>query len=151
MVSLMRRGWVLVVMLVLLPMAGPADEGVEERGREAYALSRELMSPYCPGRTLADCPSPNAAALREEIRDQLAAGASSEEVRADLERRFGDQVRAVPRGPLVWGIPILVLLAGAIALGVALRRLSSPQGREAEAISPELQQEIERELRERGL
>jgi cytochrome c-type biogenesis protein CcmH len=148
----MRRGWVLVwVMLVLLPIAGYADDSVVDRGREAYALSRELMSPYCPGRTLADCPSPNAAALREEIRDQLAAGATIDEVRGDLERRFGDQVRAVPRGPLVWGIPILVLLAGAIALAVALRRLSRPQGGQAEAISPELEREIERELRERGL
>lgn len=152
MVWAMRRGWILLwAVVVLLPLAGFADQAEEERGREAYALSRELMSPYCPGRTLADCPSPNAAALREEIREQLAAGASTKEVRADLERRFGDQVRAVPRGPLIWGIPILVLLAGAIALAVALRRLSSPQGKQAEEISPELEQEIERELRDRGL
>ena len=36
--------------------------------RTAHELSRELMSPYCPGRTLADCPSPDAGAVRDEIR-----------------------------------------------------------------------------------
>lgn len=146
------RPWILTgALLTALAASAPSaaqDRSVDE-GRAAYSLSRELMSPYCPGRTLADCPSPNAAALREEIRGRLAEGATPDEVRSDLEARYGDRVRAVPRGALVWIIPAAVLLAGLIGLGVALRRLSAPA--EDASVAPELEREIERELRERGL
>ena len=41
-----------------------------------YDVANELMSPFCPGRTLADCPSPDAASLRMWIAVQAAAGRS---------------------------------------------------------------------------
>ena len=46
-------------------------------------LSNELMSPYCPGRTIAACPSPNARKLedragsREQLRAVLRAAAEA--------------------------------------------------------------------------
>src|SRR5262249_61611463 len=40
----------------------------------AYDLPNDLMSPFCPGRSLADCPSPDAASLRMWILVQAAAG-----------------------------------------------------------------------------
>ena len=77
-VSLMGRFLAVVFWALLLVPLGPVNgaeaETPTEKARAAYALSRELMSPYCPGRTLADCPSPDAAALREEIRDRIEAG-----------------------------------------------------------------------------
>ena len=91
--------------------------------REAHALSRELMSPYCPGRTLADCPSPDAAAVRREIRTRLAAGETSDQVRAGLEHRFGDAVVGVPRTPLGWILPGLGLLLGIWMLRRAWSRI----------------------------
>lgn len=143
----------LVLALVLGMVCGPA-EGADseiEKGREAYALSRDLMSPYCPGRTLADCPSPDAAALREEIRTRIGEGVPAEQVRADLERRFGSRVQGVPRGALGWSVPGLVLLAGAVLLVIAIRRLSRPAVEDEPAIPTDLEREIERELRDQGL
>lgn len=82
----------------------------------AYDLADELMSPFCPGRTLAECPSPQAADLRMWLVTQEAAGASREEVEAILYDRFGDVIRPTPR-PEGWGltayvIPVLAFLAG---------------------------------------
>ena len=66
------------VLLILAVLAAPAlaVEDAVERARRAYALAGELLSPYCPGRTLADCPSPDAGALREEIRTRIDSGES---------------------------------------------------------------------------
>ncbi len=59
----------------------------------AYELSGELMSPFCPGRTLAECPSPQADELRLWIITQEAAGATRAEVERTLYQRFGDSIR----------------------------------------------------------
>ena len=45
----------LALAFALLAVTGLAQDDVEiARARAAHELSRELMSPYCPGRTLAD-------------------------------------------------------------------------------------------------
>ncbi len=151
----MRRSLALVVLGLLLLALGPVDEAAAEtpteKARAAYALSRELMSPYCPGRTLADCPSPDAGALREEIRDRIGAGVPPEVIRADLERRFGSAVRGTPASALGWTLPALALAFGALGLGVALAKLSRRSAEapaDDEPLPPDLEREIEEELRE---
>ena len=84
------------------------------------------MSPFCPGRTLAECPSPQADELRLWILEQARAGATREEVEAELLRSFGDKLRQAPRaegiGLLAYGVPGVFLLAGGALLVVFLRR-----------------------------
>jgi cytochrome c-type biogenesis protein CcmH len=143
----------LAALAALTPLASPvhAEEGAEV-GREAHALSRDLMSPYCPGRTLADCPSPDAGQVREEIRTRMRSGESAEAIRADLESRFGAAVRGVPQSVLGWAIPGLLLAAGGLLLVVALRRLSArPAPGPVQEADPELEQRLDAELRKRGL
>jgi len=98
-----------------------------------YALAHELMSPYCPGRTLAACTSDQAAELRQWILLQEAAGASQEEVMGVLEQRFGDVIRSSPEaegwGLAAWLLPGAVLLVGALAVvGVLRRMVAKPEG-----------------------
>ena len=151
------RAYPFVLLLATLCLVGRPDARADARGfedaRRAHALARDLMSPYCPGRTLADCPSPDAAALRAEIRGLLRAGLDETGVRARLEERFGDAVIGVPRGVLGWTLPGLVLLAGAGVLVFVLRRISGGEGGSDPGPSddPELDEELERELRDRGL
>lgn len=143
----------LAALAALTPLASSvhAEDGGEV-GRQAHALSRDLMSPYCPGRTLADCPSPNAAQVREEIRTRMRGGESTQEIRADLESRFGAAVRGVPQSILGWAIPGLILAAGGLVLAIALRRLSArPAPGPARQADPELERRLDAELRERGL
>lgn len=151
------RTYSALLLVVTLLAAGlsdaRADEQSSERARRAHALAREVMSPFCPGRTLADCPSPDAAALREEIREFIDAGVEKEAILARLEARFGDAIRGVPRSIWGWTFPGLVLLAGAVALVAVLRRISRreavPDAGPVE--DPELEEELERELRARDL
>ena len=118
----------LLACLVLGLAAVPA-QAVEPEDSWAYDLAGDVMSPYCPGRTLASYPSPQAAELIQWIALQEAAGASREEVEAQLYARFGDVIRAAPK-PEGWGlaayaIPLISALAGIGLVVWVLRRLSA--------------------------
>ncbi len=121
-----HRAQVGIVLLVGLLSAGApqADPAESEWG---YALAHELMSPYCPGRTLAACPSEQAAEVRQWILIQEAAGATRAEVIANLEVRFGEEIHSAPAaegwGLAAWGLPAGALALGALMVFWVLRRM----------------------------
>ena len=96
--------------------------------RRARALADELMSPFCPGRTLSDCPSPNATAVREEIRAWVHQGQSDEQIRTALRARFGASLAGEPESPWAKAAPLAVIAGVAILFALGLRRiLARPQ------------------------
>jgi cytochrome c-type biogenesis protein CcmH/NrfF len=114
-----------VLLLLALFAAGPAA-AAEPDERWAYDLAHDLMSPYCPGRALAECPSPQADQLRLWIIGQARAGATREQVEAELAANFGDQIRQAPRaegiGVVAYALPVAFVVGGAVLLVVFLRR-----------------------------
>jgi cytochrome c-type biogenesis protein CcmH/NrfF len=119
------------VLGVLAPAAAPvAVSAATDQETWAYDLAHELMSPYCPGRALAECPSPQADELRLWIIEQARAGATRAEVEAELAANFGDQIRQAPRaegiGLVAYVVPAAFVAAGAALLVVFLRRSGSP-------------------------
>ncbi len=137
--AIRARAAVAIVALVLGTFAAswpaePAHAAAPEDGY-AYDLARELMSPFCPGRTLASCPSPQAAELIQWIILQEQAGATRAEVEEQLYARYGDVMRGAPK-PEGWGlaayvIPVLAAIAGVGLVWLVLRRLSSGGGETA--------------------
>ena len=109
-------------------VAQTADSSASEPSW-AYELWHDVMSPYCPGRTLAECPSPQADELRLWILTQSAAGASREEVEASLYARSGDQIRTTPRaegwGLAAYVIPVVAFVFFGVVVVWVLRRLVS--------------------------
>jgi cytochrome c-type biogenesis protein CcmH len=109
-----RRAMLLVGVAALTGAAVPAQEPAAQK--TARELAHELMSPFCPGRTLADCPSPQAAQLRDHIRARLDSGATRAEVVDELYATYGDTILGAPRarglGLLAWIVPGVFLLAG---------------------------------------
>ncbi len=109
-------------LFVLCLCLAPAWVGAQPEDQEpswGYALSHELMSPFCPGRTLAACTSPQAAEVRQWILLQEAAGADRGEVILILQERFGDAVRSMPEGE-GWGLAAWLLPGGSLAVGAVL-------------------------------
>lgn len=86
----------------------------------------ELMSPYCPGRSLQDCPSTKAAELKQEIRDMVASGSSKQEIVDQMKTRFGDEILAMPPivgfGIMAWLLPIVFFGLGLVIFIFWLRR-----------------------------
>ena len=134
-----RRRALLAGLPALLALAGAlllaslpaAAARAADRADEAWAydLARDLMSPYCPGRALAECPSPQADALRLWILQQARAGASREQVEAQLLQTFGDKLLQAPRaegmGLVAYVVPAVLVVAGAGLLALFLRRQSA--------------------------
>jgi cytochrome c-type biogenesis protein CcmH len=81
------------------------------------ALTHELRCMQCQNEALADSPVDLAADLRREVRDQLIAGKSDDEIRAWMTARYGDFILFRPRYSLrnawPWGAPGVLLLIGA--------------------------------------
>ena len=121
---------VLGSVLVLSPAATAAPEDVANR------ISEQVMSPFCPGVTLHDCPSPQADALRERIRGWAAAGQSEDRIMERLVAEYGEEVRATPPGDgggiTAWVVPALVAVAGATTAGFLARRWTKARARERE-------------------
>lgn len=132
------------------PAAAP---GAEQTNAEAARLFREVMSPFCPGLTLADCPSPDAFTLRDEIERRLARGESREAILNELVGTYGTQILSdpsdTPIGAVVWGVPFAVAALAAVALALVVRRATRTHGTEravAVAGSPGLADRLEEEL-----
>jgi cytochrome c-type biogenesis protein CcmH len=138
----------LLLALTLAPGARAEQPAAEESW--GYQLSRELMSPFCPGRALSECPSPQADELRLWILQQARAGVPREQVEAELYQSFGDKLRQAPRaegvGWLAYAVPGAFLAAGAVLLVVFLRR--SGRGAGAPAPAAPLDPALERALDE---
>ena len=158
--SRIAAGLAMAAALVLLgtgPVAANEPEGW------SYELWNELMSPFCPGRSLADCPSDRADSLRMWILVQESAGRAREDVEQELVERYGDSVLSAPRargfGLTAYAVPIAVFLGGGCVVAVFLRRFTRRAGsgadaRGAEAAPPviaesdrlELERRIDEEL-----
>lgn len=149
----MERARLAAAAFLLLVLALPAGPGGAE---EAWSgqLVDELMSPYCPGRTLRNCPSPQAGELIQWIENQEQAGRERESVYQELLREFGEEIRQAPPatgiGLVAYAIPVLAFLAGgglvAIFLRHAARRGAPPPAPAAAPVDPELERLVDEEL-----
>jgi cytochrome c-type biogenesis protein CcmH/NrfF len=124
-----RIYFVTAVAVAMATSVSPLYAQIErdDLDRKAYEVYQQVFSPFCPGRSLNDCPSSKAHDLKLEIRQQLEQGADPAVVLERVFQRFGDQYRAVPQysgfGKLVWWAPLSFLIIGAIvALFIARGR-----------------------------
>ena len=96
----------------------PSDDPVIEQ--RLANLSKELRCLQCQNQTLADSPAGLAADLRREIRVQMKAGKSDQEIITFLTQRYGDFILYKPRVTfttyLLWFGPFVLLLAGLYVL-----------------------------------
>lgn len=138
--------------LLLNSLMAYADEMSSVAEQQSHEISSLVMSPFCPGRTLNDCPSSSASELRANITAMLSSGKSQEEVLEELYMRYGEQIRAMPKkegiGLLAWILPGAFLFAGAAFLGVWLRRhrRAAVSVQQKPALDPEMTRRIEEEI-----
>ena len=114
-------------LLCLLPLMVMAQVQEEEKSSgdpvieaRLAKLSHELRCLQCQNQTLADSPSGLAADMRREIREQMKAGKSDQEIIAFLTERYGQFIlykpRVAPVTYLLWFGPFVLLLAGLAVL-----------------------------------
>ena len=98
----------------------------------ADKLFDELLSPFCPGLTLKNCPSPAADSLRRSIRGHLEGGASISEVKAALVDAYGQTILGAPPATgfnlVLWVLPWVSVAAGGAALALLILRRRRREG-----------------------
>ena len=117
---------VFILILVLISLTAPAlakeaqpveDPQIEQR---MQALTQQLRCLVCQNETLADSRADLAEDLRKEIREQMKAGKSDQEIIAFLTQRYGDFVLYKPPVKattyLLWFGPFVLLLGGTLVL-----------------------------------
>lgn len=132
----MRR---LVIALVLAAIASSSslavqpeemlkDPKLEARARE---LSRELRCMVCQNQSIDESEAPLARDLRLLVRERLTKGDTDQQVLDFLVVRYGEFVLLKPplesRTIILWALPPVALLAGAVGLFFAVRRRRTVQ------------------------
>ncbi|HKO90500.1 MAG TPA: hypothetical protein VJU61_05075 [Polyangiaceae bacterium] len=105
--------------------AAPPVELPEELEREAEAIARSVMSPFCPGRTVSSCPV--AGPWRDDIRRWVGERVPADEIRKRLAERVPEHnLMGVPPNRLGWVLPVGLGLLAAASLFFLLKRLIKP-------------------------
>jgi cytochrome c-type biogenesis protein CcmH len=92
------------------------------------ALTHELRCMQCMNNSIADSPVGLASDLRRQVKEQLIAGKSDQEIREYMVQRYGDVILFTP--PMsgaslwVWLVPVLAVF-GAVTIGVLIVRRRS--------------------------
>lgn len=85
-----------------------------EASKRVNRLSDELKSPFCPGKTLLNCTSYQAFALRKEMTEMILAGKSDEEILNALRESFGEILENPPQPWYTILVPIMPFILGAM-------------------------------------
>ena len=128
----------------------PSDDEVNE-------VAKGMYCPVCENVPLDVCPTQACKQWRDTIREKLALGWSQGEIEQYFVNQYGDRVLATPPATglnwLVYLLPPVVFVIGAVVLAGAVRSWRSPQepvadANHEESTDPYLEQ-VEEELRRR--
>lgn len=99
-----------------------ADPGLEARAR---ALSEGLRCMVCQNQSIDESDADLARDLRVLVRQRIVAGDTDQQVMDYIVSRYGEFVllkpRFEPRTALLWGTPVVLLLAGGIFIVLTAR------------------------------
>lgn len=95
-------------------MWAPANNVPDREAEKLLSeLSSDLMSPFCPGRTIASCPSGQARKLEERILADAKEGKTREEIEQTLVADYGSDIIGYRPPP---SLLITTIVGGALAL-----------------------------------
>lgn len=132
-----RHSLFLLLALLLLALPATAQEPVTDD--EINAVARDLYCPVCENTPLDVCPTQACQDWRDEIRVQLAQGRSEAEIQQYFVERYGPRVLSEPPregfNQIVWLLPIVGVVIGAILFGIYLNNLRKDSGDDTMSVS----------------
>ncbi len=136
---------VATLSLTFTPLTEAQQSSIEQASTTLYDT---IMSPYCPGRTLGSCPSPQAREMRHEINRDLQAGKTVDAIKETLVQKYGPEILGTPErrgfGLFAWFVPVAFLFIGCF---IVVRRAARAKEGTTTLTKRELERvEVEREL-----
>ena len=115
-------GSVLVVALVI----GSRPQGHPTLDERTRAVAATMRCPECTDKSMAASDAPTSVASRGEIRRQLEAGKSPNEVRGWFEARYGATILLTPQRKgiegLIWAVPVVAFVVASAVLAAVFAR-----------------------------
>lgn len=161
---MMRRKLILATLVFAASMFAVAFVGAQEGNPEfptdddVNAIAKQLYCPVCPNTPLDVCETQACKDWRDQIRDQLTAGWTDQQIINYFVVQYGERVLAEPQRSgftsLVWLLPVIAVLLGIVIVWQILRAWRSRQFPEADLqpleqlVSREILEQIEKELQE---
>jgi cytochrome c-type biogenesis protein CcmH len=129
----------------------PTDDDVN-------AIAKKLYCPVCPNTPLDVCETKACKDWRQQIRDELTAGWSEQQIIDYFVSQYGERVLAEPQRSgftsLVWVLPVISIVLGLIVVRQVLKswragaRQPASAGFTAAPIAPDVLAKIEQELQQ---
>jgi cytochrome c-type biogenesis protein CcmH len=113
-------GWSLIMALLIIAIPTFAQDSYVS-DNEVLAIAEKMYCPVCENIPLDECQTTTCMEWKEEIRNQLAQGESSDEIITSFVTRFGDHVVGTPQDPILRALTIItpiIAILFAIAMGV---------------------------------
>lgn len=149
---------VIAASLVAVSVAYAQDEQPGyPTDNDVNLVAKKLYCPVCPNTPLDVCETQACQDWRAQIRDQLSAGWTEQEIIDYFVAQYGERVLAEPRRKgftsLVWFLPLVIVLIGLGIVYEVLRnwkkqKLVPTSAAPASSISRDVLEKIEREIRE---
>lgn len=159
----MKRKLILILFILLSSLFTVAVASAQDGGPnfpnddDVLLIAKKLYCPVCPNTPLDVCETQACQDWRAQIRDQLSAGWTEEQIINYFVNQYGERVLAEPqRGgftSLVWLLPVLAVLLGLwvayeILKGWKSRQPATEPVPDKPRVSPEILARIEKELQE---
>lgn len=146
-----------IMLLVAIPLGSAQGEAATDN--DVIRVAERMYCPVCENIPLDECQTGACLEWKEEIRGQLTAGRSDQEVIDSFVARFGDHVVGVPQDPVLRALTVIMPLLGTVlAIGVGVhtfrlfgrrQRLGLPEQAEASGRVPDdvYRQRLEADVR----
>ncbi len=116
----------MAIILSIVLGSCSAPERTQLLDEKAQDIYRSLMCPICPGQTIEQSQNELSAQMRALIREKLEQGQSKGEILQFFVERYGEAILAAPAKSgfslIAWLAPITVIIAGGIAIWLAIRK-----------------------------
>lgn len=130
----MRRRWwawaglaVVVVGLLAIGSRGTPTTGTSDE--RLFGLAEQMKCLQCVGENVANSQAPIAVEMREEIRRQMQANRTDDEIFSYFADRYGERVLLTPAASgftgIVWVIPVVVFALGGVGVAAVVSRRRS--------------------------
>ena len=122
-------GWLALMLVVvgLLAYGGSKSSGPLTPEERVQEITKRIACPVCDGETVYESANPASAAIRAEVKAQVAQGQTSDDqIVAFIVQQFGAQTQLVPKATgfdsLVWVLPAMALVCAGVGLFFAFRK-----------------------------
>ncbi len=125
--KLLMAGCLMLFTFSALAVESPLPDAAQEA--RAYALFHQIRCVVCLGQSIADSPADVAADMRRTIRERVAAGDGTDDIKTFLISRYGDAILMRPpltvKTAILWGGPTAMLLLACGLIWIGMRRESA--------------------------